>query len=546
MLSTGTLTRPLMRSVGVQSDLPCQCDASRDFEYARPLTCSSPIPTYDDDQTSSSESGAQDTDDSDFDPDPDAYPKGDVMSTSTESAPSVTDPHVPPYQERKYIVFRSCLLQLFRNCPCCHSEGRTVVTELGSLIKVDFKCPDCSHSSQWNSQPFIGQMPSGNINLSAAILFSGSLLSKAFHLLDTMNVARNSRTTFYKHQRMYLQPTIVTVWQTAQVGLLERLSTMDGELILAGDGRSDSPGHCAKYGGFNTMECRINKVIDVQVVQSNEVGNSARCENEGLRRMIHFLRQAGHGVEAIVTDRHSQNTKFIREQMPDVKHYFDIWHVAKGLTKKLVSLANKAGMEQVGDWRKSIINHLHWVAASTPDGDGQMMLAKWDSLLNHLVNKHHDHGDLFPACEHAPLLDEARDKDWFAPESTEFGALSRVLDNKFLRKDVQKLLFLAALHYNENGDRGDAVDEEGNLKLIVTFPKAKKGEYSVRKSKGPPTYGYVSRLLEHLFENLTEDPGALEASLPEKFRDKPDFLAASHHHPSREEAAATYSTRYPN
>ena len=69
-------------------------------------------------------------------------------------------------------------------------------------------------------------------------------------------------------------------------------------------------------------------------------------------------------------------------------------------------------MEKVGDWRRSIINHLHLVAASTPDGDVQQMLAKWDSLLNHVINKHEGHGPAFPACLHGPLQ-TAESKDGF-------------------------------------------------------------------------------------------------------------------------------------
>lgn len=44
---------------------------------------------------------------------------------------------------------------------------------------------------------------------------------------------------------------------------------MKGGLDLAGDGRSDSPGHSAKYGGYNIIEQRLNKVLDIQLVQVN-------------------------------------------------------------------------------------------------------------------------------------------------------------------------------------------------------------------------------------------------------------------------------------
>ena len=42
---------------------------------------------------------------------------------------------------------------------------------------------------------------------------------------------------------------------------------MDGGLILSGDARSDSPGHCAKYNSYTMLESRINHVIDMQLVR---------------------------------------------------------------------------------------------------------------------------------------------------------------------------------------------------------------------------------------------------------------------------------------
>lgn len=38
-------------------------------------------------------------------------------------------------------------------------------------------------------------------------------------------------------------------------------------LVLIGDGRSDSPGHSAKYGCYTVIEQGIQKVLDIQIVQ---------------------------------------------------------------------------------------------------------------------------------------------------------------------------------------------------------------------------------------------------------------------------------------
>ena len=54
-------------------------------------------------------------------------------------------------------------------------------------------------------------------------------------------------------------------------------------------------------------------------------------EKEGLDRAMKFLNQQNVPVEVIVTDRHRQINKWIRETYPEVKHYYDVWHVAKGM-----------------------------------------------------------------------------------------------------------------------------------------------------------------------------------------------------------------------
>lgn len=48
---------------------------------------------------------------------------------------------------------------------------------------------------------------------------------------------------------------------------MEKLSNLEGGVVLSGDGRSDSPGHSAKYGAFTVIEQRVNKVLDVELVQ---------------------------------------------------------------------------------------------------------------------------------------------------------------------------------------------------------------------------------------------------------------------------------------
>lgn len=60
------------------------------------------------------------------------------------------------------------------------------------------------------------------------------------------------------------------------------------------------------------------------------MGASQRMEREGFLRSLQFLESAGLRVGAIVTDRHPSIQKYLREQRPEIQHYFDTWHVSKG------------------------------------------------------------------------------------------------------------------------------------------------------------------------------------------------------------------------
>ena len=53
-------------------------------------------------------------------------------------------------------------------------------------------------------------------------------------------------------------------------------------------------------------------------------------EKEGLLRVLNFLQEQNLTTDVLVTDRHRQINKWIREEHPEIKHYYDVWHVAKG------------------------------------------------------------------------------------------------------------------------------------------------------------------------------------------------------------------------
>ena len=171
-------------------------------------------------------------------------------------------------KEAKLIVFKSCLYEILGSCSVCN--GCCAVTEanaVGTFRNFSIVCSRCNYVRSWSTQPFVCGVPADNISLSAAINFSGASPARFLRALEMMNVASISYSTFYKHSHLYIHPTIYSFWKDHQQSLITTLAQMDGGLILSGDARSDSPGHCAKYNSYTMLESRINRVIDMQLVR---------------------------------------------------------------------------------------------------------------------------------------------------------------------------------------------------------------------------------------------------------------------------------------
>ena len=105
-----------------------------------------------------------------------------------------------------------------------------------------------------------------------------------------------------------------------------------------------------------------------------------------------------------MSDRHAGIAKWLREQHPGITHYFDLWHLARNVVKKVTMGGKEKGCEILLEWVKAIRNHLYWCTTSTTPGFEDMIKGKWLSIMRHVANKHDDHPDLlFPKCRHDTL-----------------------------------------------------------------------------------------------------------------------------------------------
>lgn len=127
-------------------------------------------------------------------------------------------------------------------------------------------------------------------------------------------------------------------------------------------------------------------------------------ELEGAKRCFQFLKDKELSVDTFISDRHKGIAKWIKETQPKTSHYFDIWHVARSIHKKLFKASKKKGFEIIAYWLRGVRNHLYWCVTSTVQGFQELIVAKWRSFMFHVADKHKDHpNSLFTSCAHKDI-----------------------------------------------------------------------------------------------------------------------------------------------
>ena len=174
-------------------------------------------------------------------------------------------------EAKYYMVHQKSLNKLLNRCPNCgHVCESKEKSTSGSQLIVKFDCDKCPKEQKWLSQPMVeghNQIPQGNLDLSASILFSGASSSRVIRVLKHAGVQTFTDQTYHSYQKQHLQPTVYHDWRNQQVTSFAEVRTSTVPLVLGGDGRSDSPGHSAKYGTYSMMDLNLNRVLDFKIVQ---------------------------------------------------------------------------------------------------------------------------------------------------------------------------------------------------------------------------------------------------------------------------------------
>ncbi|XP_063436058.1 uncharacterized protein LOC134717453 [Mytilus trossulus] len=269
----------------------------------------------------------------------DEYGSDDEEETSNYRMEECND----PVEEKYYMVSETALFQLLSVCRECNNRCIPIIEfSRGTMISTSSVCA-FGHVYKWKSQNCHERLPWGNLLLASAIMFSGNNTAKIVRLFDQMKLKGIiSERSVRRLQTAYTSCAVIYEFDSQQADLIASLQGPDKQVVLGGDGRCDSPGYSAKYGSYTLMDLNTNKILDIQLVQSNEVKGSTHMELEGLKRGLSLLIDTNHiEVSTLVTDRHVMIKKFMKDNHPEINHYFDVWHIAKGISKKLETRAKK-------------------------------------------------------------------------------------------------------------------------------------------------------------------------------------------------------------
>ncbi|KAM4605450.1 uncharacterized protein ACJ7VT_017694 isoform 2-T2 [Polymixia lowei] len=397
----------------------------------------------------------------------------------------------------------------------------------GTGTILEWFCPFGHSVWRWNSQPLLKfGIQAGDFMLSSNILLSGNNYTKIALLFKFMNMGMVADEAFLNIQDTYCVDAVKELWQEKRADVIGRLHSKDHVVVL-GDCRMDSPGHCAQYCTYATIEQESRDIIHIVTVDKRDTNRkSVIMEKEAFIRTMDVLLQE-IPIKEVVSDAHRQISALMNPERGKYKpwglqHSLDIWHGAKNLAKKLHAAGLMKDQSAIMYWIKDIVNHF-WYCCKQAKTEEQFK-TMWQGVLHHVRDRHQWP---FGSCDHGPLDDRSRDKPWMVQRSAAHQALTAIVLDEHWLKDVKKFLnfrttsdleafknhilmyagkqfsyspsiieariLLAALDYNHHNHRPPALTHDGR-KMNKRYYNKKSKRWSVYTMKVPKDYSYISEL----------------------------------------------------
>ncbi|XP_072167444.1 uncharacterized protein [Diadema setosum] len=482
-----------------------------------------------------------------------------------------------------FIISKSRLqalaMETCSSCPVCSKEVMpTISAANGSAAHVNWICPE-GHRKMFCTQEVIGKSHTGDIRFASAILLSGNNFEKISLLAKFARLNMITSPTFSKLQANYAIPAVEEQWRDVQAQTLAKHSLSSDGVVVCGDARNDSPGHCSQFCTYTFIENDTKDILHVGFVDKRQTAmKSPNMEIRGFKDGLKAMEDSGLVVKEVVTDAHSSIAKYMRESKPQIKHSWDIWHGSKNLAKKLTKASSRAATRPLLYWVKHIIRHF-WHCAQTCGGNVNLFKAKWRGLTHHVTNSHAwvsalDHGPT--VCEHGEVEDR---EEWLRPGDPAHMALNgvcyekKLLDNmkyyvNFRHTSILESLhnhilmyaskrfsfqypayrarnLLAVLDYMFHKERPVITDEDGKPKLVAVWSKHAKDWVPVKR-KVPKTYNYIESIMRDIFVRRASDdqpmfrPAVLGSDDPRRIRPNLAPLAR----PPMEEILRRFDSRH--
>ncbi|KAL7400669.1 hypothetical protein ABVT39_015819 [Epinephelus coioides] len=164
-------------------------------------------------------------------------------STSTSTPTSEENEEIGTWQEKKWLVNQSRLMQLFETRHQCGGGiMEPSISSAGSLIRIKWDCQN-GHSGLWSSCCDVRGMPKKNLLVAASTLLTGATYTTIADWAELLNIQLSKKFTFYSIQSSYLIPVIDIKYNEQHKAIMERLLqtqyVVKEGVHVSGDGRSD-------------------------------------------------------------------------------------------------------------------------------------------------------------------------------------------------------------------------------------------------------------------------------------------------------------------
>ncbi|XP_059400179.1 uncharacterized protein LOC132131987 [Carassius carassius] len=318
------------------------------------------------------------------------------------------------------------------NAECgAHKPFEVNIHSRGTAAIVEWICCNGHTVWKWSSQPnFKYGMLAGDFMLACNILLSGNNYAKISLLFKFMNMGMVEKSSFFRIQNSYCVDTIKEFWKEKRADIIAQIQSK-GPIVALGDARMDSPGFCAQYCTYSTMENETKHIISMVNIDKREtMRNSVVMEKEAFQQTFEALHKEINLTE-ICTDAHSQiSALFNKGKYRDsgVYHTLDVWHGSKNLSKKIHAAGQQKGCAILQMWNKDICNHF-WDCCKTAD-TYEEFIDMWVGVLHHVTG---EHTWALGECKHGPLLND-RDKELIESGSVAHERLAEIiLDERWLK-----------------------------------------------------------------------------------------------------------------